>query len=216
MGEMPTKENMNKIILVDSITAILSELEAESRRSFVSYEEEKDKLNVSNSLISVNNAWLNLLPTISLEGYWGTNYHNQELKISDKNYWYANSYIGVKVSMPLTKLISKANTIKKERASLKLKTLENTEKMIRRIAKVNEQRMNMTNASRVMRLTKNNADIAERRYKAAEEMFRLGQTYPAKLKIATRDLLAAEVSYIQAIYDYCVAATNLILAKQNQ
>lgn len=49
------------------------------------------------------------LPTITLNGYYGAQFFNNDLKLFQSDYWYGNSYINVGVKVPISDWIQKSN-----------------------------------------------------------------------------------------------------------
>ena len=112
------------------------------------------------------------LPTITLNGYYGAQFFNNDLKLFQSDYWYGNSYINVGVKVPISDWIQKSNNDLKTSAEYELAESKRKQQQVKdeqmilqkqnEIALLNEK---ITQQKKIVVLLESNKTIVEAQVK---------------------------------------------------
>lgn len=125
IGMDVTVNNIESLILQEDIQLLLHKMKQKSLSVYTNLEEARQQEVVDLAALRIKTASLKYAPTLSLNGYYGTNYYNNELSLFNNNYWRGNSYIGLSLRVPITQSISTS----KEISRLRLKKLIESENL---------------------------------------------------------------------------------------
>lgn len=128
------------------------------------------------------------LPSLTLRGYLGANYFDNNFEIWDFANWYGNSFLSLGVKLPITGSMKRHNVI----SQLKLQQQAN---MLRYESKRNKNSVEYESAIR-------EAEVLERNYLRANENMTLADS---NLRIAEQQFSSGRLSisnFNQAVYDY--------------
>lgn len=147
----------------------------------------------------------NALPTVALVGYYAELYQNQNFHYEESKWWAPQSYIGLRIDIPITANFSNKNNINKQ--EIQGKQLEMTLKQRKEDIRFQIQKAetDLQNAQNNMQTAKNNEQLSQTIYKNQQQQFKLGAFQYSDLLDTEKSLHTAEENYIQAVYQYMIA-----------
>lgn len=107
--------------LSTSIDEIILTLRTYSNNNFKSDLIQQDLLN---NEIEKNILKKQLLPTLTVNGYYGAQYFNEHLNLTNKTNWYGNSYISLALRLPITDYLVQNKYLEKNILEAKLNNLK--------------------------------------------------------------------------------------------
>ena len=140
-------------------------------------------------------------PTLSLNGYYGTNFYNNELSIFNKNYWRGNSYIGLSITVPITQSLSTSKEVSRLRLQKEVE-LEN----LRDIKNNREkERLNELSLLQVRRdtykLNRENWEMSQQNSDAVQLQFEMGYIQQTDLLNERLKIQQSRQIFLQSAYD---------------
>lgn len=172
--------------------------------STVNYDVELLRLDVEAKEIDIKNNKQSLIPKVSLNAFYGTQFFNNQLKLVNSDYWYGNSYVNLSLRIPLTEyfeksLINKYNNLELDIIKSKLEVLE-LEKQIQNEQKNNE----ITNLSKKIKILKASVLIAEKNVSIAQTQLNEGTILISDFNKELEKLFVQNQKLWQAFYDLVV------------
>ncbi|WP_298648938.1 TolC family protein [uncultured Proteiniphilum sp.] len=203
MGEEITPENIAILDPEESIPELLEKIEQAFSTAIPTggLEEMKQNEIVELAAIRVKSASWKYAPTLSLNGYLGTNYYNRRLTLFDTHSWRGYSYIGLSVKVPITQSLQTSNELSRLRFRQQIETenlrdIRNT----RAKEKLHEQsQLELRRKSYL--LSRENLEMSQQNMKAAQLEFEKGYILQQDLMKEQRALQNAQQSYLQSAYD---------------
>ena len=112
-----TEENIQTLTLSEDIPLLLEKMERKALpvQSASFLEELRQQEVVDLASLRVKSASLKYAPTLSLNGYYGTNFYNNEFSLFNNSYWRGNSYIGLSLKMPITQSLTTTKEVSRMR-----------------------------------------------------------------------------------------------------
>lgn len=144
----------------------------------------------------------NAIPTVSLYGYYGQLYQNNNFRYADSKWWAPESYIGIRFSIPITSNFVNHNKIQhakleQDQIDYQLKQLSSTIRY-----QIQKARKDLENADKNMRTAKENYSLAQIIYSNQKKQFAIGVFNYEDLLNTEKSLHQAETQYIQSVYSY--------------
>lgn len=147
----------------------------------------------------------NALPSVSAFGYYAQLYQNKNFHYSESKWWAPHSYVGIKLTVPITRNLSNKNDIREN----KLKQDQLSMNLQQERADIQYQAQKATadlqNASHNMASAKYNYRLSQTIFQNQQKQFSIGVFKYADLLDTERSLSSAEQNYIRSVYDYLVA-----------
>ncbi|HLN55255.1 MAG TPA: TolC family protein [Bacteroidales bacterium] len=155
------------------------------------------------SELALKTSRASVLPTLAGFYSYGTNGMGD--KINDQR-WFANSMVGLQLSVPIFASGQRYSQIKK--AQINLSKAVNTREMVTEQLLLQEKqlRYNLVNANQQYLSQKENVEVSKRVYTSTENKFRQGMA-------SSLDLTQANSLYLQAENNYITALMNLMQTK---
>jgi len=212
MGYSPD-EQIN-IVFKEQINNILEETKSQNHQQTVSLN--LARLVQQNTLASVQlkTTKTSLLPTISLNAYYGTNYFDNNFELFKGNNWYGNSFVNIGLRIPLTERIDQFKKI----AQIKIQQQIINENIRSR---KNQNQLNMNKAQSDIDFYK--ADLVQRQENLilAEENMNIAIEQYEKGRLLIRDYYnevysfqKERTAYLESLYKLFVAKLSLEKEKQ--
>jgi len=144
----------------------------------------------------------NALPSISFVGYYAQLYQNDNFRYTESKWWSPQSYLGLKIDIPITANFSNKNNIQTQ--EIKEKQLGMTLKQRKSDVRfqIQKARTDLENAQENRNTAKKNYDLSQRIYKNQQQQFKLGAFDYNKLLDTEKSMHKSEENYIQAVYKY--------------
>lgn len=119
MGMEVTLENIASLNLKEDITALLKNIEENSSYTpaLNNLEELRQQEVVNLAILRLKTAsWKYAPPTLTINGYYGSSYYNNEPSFFNNKYWRGgNSYIGVSLKVPVTQSLTTSSEVSRLR-----------------------------------------------------------------------------------------------------
>jgi len=204
IGQSVTEENISSLQLSEDIpalyeTMISSGVQRDSER--ISLEEIRQNEVVSLAENRIKFAKWEYAPTLSLTGFYGTNYYANELNLTTNEFWRGNSFIGLTLKVPVTQSLNTANELTQLRVRQQMET-ENLRDIrnIRNQEWLNEQTLLKTRRKEYL-IRQENLKMSEQNLKAAEVQSNKGYILENELLSARLEFQNARQNYLQAAYN---------------
>ena len=204
MGQSVTEENIRRLHLSEDIPALYETMVSagiQSNFKTISLEEIRQNEVISLAENQLKYATWKYAPTLSLTGFYGTNYYANELNLTKSEFWRGNSFIGLTLKVPITQSLNTANELSQLRVRQQmemenLRDIRNT----RNREWLNEQTSLRTRQKEYI-LRQENLKMSEQNLKAAEVQSNKGYILENELLSARLELQNARQNYLQAAYD---------------
>lgn len=203
LGIDVTKENIELISLQEDIPTLLEKMDKNASAAFAlsNLEELRQQEVVDLAIMRVKSASLKYAPTISLQGYYGTNFYNNELSLFNNNLWRGNSYIGISLRVPITQSLSTSKEVSRLRLNKQIE-FEN----LRDIKNsTNKERLNELSLLQVRkenyRLSKENWEMSIQNSDAIQMQFEKGYIQQADLLNEMLKIKQYRQKFLQSAYD---------------
>jgi outer membrane protein len=199
-----------KLELADDIESLFSSFQsqgvADSSQSLSLKRLTLDETLINIQLKGTKNGFL---PVIALQGYYGSNYFDNDFELFKSRNWNGNSFVNVGLRIPLTEGLDRVKKI----TQLKL------QQQVNRLEYKDQQHKNKLN-----RLAANReVDLAEKKYKRTKDNFRLAQENYQNAqaqynngRLLIGDLYKQSYAYEEEKNSYLNASYDLILARMKQ
>lgn len=118
IGMNVTAKNIESLTLQEDISTLLNKIEQKtfSSQSIINNLEVNRQQEITDlSELRLKSAMWKYAPTLSLNGYYGTNYYNNELSLFNNIFWRGNSYIGLSLIVPITQSLSTSKEVSRLR-----------------------------------------------------------------------------------------------------
>ena len=100
IGMDVTADNIETLILQEDIQTLLQKIKQKAQSDYSDLEEARQLEVIDLAALRIRSASLKYAPTLTLNGYYGTNYYNNEFSLFSNDYWRGNSYIGLSLRSP--------------------------------------------------------------------------------------------------------------------
>jgi outer membrane protein TolC len=158
--------------------------------------------------LQLKKAKQNYLPTLSLFANYTQFFQNDAFNYSNNFFWAPVSYIGAKLSIPITGSIKNTNQIKEFNLKLAQTGLEMKQKSTDVQYEVQEARTKLDNAKQNLTVTNENYLLSGKVYELKKQQYGLGSFSYEKLLDTEKSLSNTEQEYITAVYDVFIAKIN--------
>lgn len=197
-AELQLTDKLTTLIANDSTFANASADAAFEGRSDTRTEIAQREMNLQ----SIERAKKQNLPTISGYGFLGTQGFTNDLA---KLEFFPLSYLGVRVSVPLSDWFTRAPQLQQQ--ALQLDKSENTLRSLRQTIRYELQNAQTTlqNSLRTAKIQQQNIAIAEEVVATTTSRFKQGQATQQDVLNAESTLRETQTNYLQALYDFLVA-----------
>src|SRR5690554_3913882 len=201
IGMDVTPYNIVSLSLQDDLQTLLQKVANISKSDHSDLEVVRQQEVVDLAALRIRSASLKYAPTLSLSGYYGTNYYKNELSLFNRNYWRGNSYIGLSIRAPIVQSLSTS----KEVSRLRLKKLMETENLREIRNNRNKERLNELSLLRVReesyRLNQENWELSNQNSKAIQMQFDKGYILQSDLLNEKQKMKQYRHLFLQSVYD---------------
>lgn len=124
IGKDVTSENIESLFLEEDIPSLLEKVEQKkTSKNILNDLEVLRQQEVTNlASLKVKSAQLKYAPTLSLNGYLGSNYYNNDFSLFNNNHWRGNSYIGLSVMLPISRSLNTTKEVSRLRLQQQMET----------------------------------------------------------------------------------------------
>jgi outer membrane protein len=215
ISELSTSDDIptlyNKVIKSIPVKGTLGSSDTLSKS--IRLAQQSEVISLAASRIKSSN--LRYLPTVSLSGFYGTNFYGNNLSFTDNGVWHGNSYVALSLKIPLTQSI----TTTKEISQLKFQEQiekENLRKMAnQRNKELAEAEGQLIQYQKEYEINKKNYELSSQNLKASQSRFDKGYVMTKELLSDQLRCSNAYLSFLQAAYNVFTGSTNLEKIKVN-
>ena len=203
IGMDVTTDNIETLSLQEDIQTLLKKMEQKYQSVYFStdLEEERQQQVVDLATLRVKSASLKYAPTLTLNGYYGTNYYNNELSLFNNDYWRGNSYIGLSLRIPITQSLNTA----KEVSRLRLRKLIESENLRDILNNRDKERLKELSELRVReenyKLNHQNWEMSQQNIQAVQMQFDKGYIQQSDLLNEQQKIKQTRHLFLQSAYD---------------
>jgi outer membrane protein len=203
IGMDVTSENIESLFLEEDIPSLLEKVEQKkTSKNILNDLEVLRQQEVTNlASLKVKSAQLKYAPTLSLNGYLGSNYYNNDFSLFNNNHWRGNSYIGLSVMLP----ISRSLNTTKEVSRLRLQQQMETENLRDIRNKQEKERLNNLSLLQVRQknyqLSRDNWEMSLQNSKAVQLQYEKGYIRQSDLLNEQQKAGQYRHNFLQAAYD---------------
>ncbi len=165
-------------------------------------------LQQENNKLQLNKTRQNALPSLSLYANYSTQYLNTNFDYSLGRWWSPFSFVGLRLSVPITSNFKNSNTIKEYQIKYVQTDLALKQKQADINYEVQKATSELSNALKNMNTAKDNYDLSRLIYQNQKQQYDLGGLLYSNLLDTDRSLNTTEQNYVKSVYDYLVATIN--------
>lgn len=194
------------ITLTDSLAGLLTleKTQKQSTQNHLSIQKLQQEQLLNN--LQLKNVKRGFLPTVSLKGFYGGNYYDNDFRLFNADKWYGNSYLGLSVKIPITAGFERTQEIqilklqaKEKEVQLKDQHHQIELQQLQAQQKVDVERKKVENAME-------NKNLMFKNWKVANQQLAAG-------RLLIKDWLDSDFLYKQAKTDYLQAVYDFLLAQ---
>jgi outer membrane protein TolC len=117
LGKDVTPNNIALLTLQEGIQDLLKKMEQSVFKTTIlnNLEEIRQKEVVSLTDLRLKSTLMKYAPTLSINGYYGSNYYYNDFSLFNNKYWRGNSFIGLSISLPVTQSFRTSNEVSRLR-----------------------------------------------------------------------------------------------------
>lgn len=200
----------------DSLPSLLTQFnipDSQMHSASLGYRKLKSQ-NMLDSMI-IGNISRQMLPTISLNAAYGTDYYRNNFAPFNSDNWLGNSYVSLSLKLPITNELS----LHREKMAQQLAYQEGQYNLQdydhRRTADIQKTLLDIDNHQSDLTLKSNDIELARKNLKAAEALFASGRSLPDDLESVRMEYEKSKLAYLQSAYDYIIAQLKLKQLLQN-
>jgi outer membrane protein len=203
IGKDVTSENIESLFLEEDIPSLLEKVEQKkTSKNILNDLEVLRQQEVTNlASLKVKSAQFKYAPTLSLNGYLGSNYYNNDFSLFNNNHWRGNSYIGLSVMLP----ISRSLNTTKEVSRLRLQQQMETENLRDIHNKQEKERLNNLSLLQVRQknyqLSRDSWEMSLQNSKAVQLQYEKGYIRQSDLLNEQQKAGQYRHNFLQAAYD---------------
>lgn len=202
-GAKVTPQTVAALQLEEDIPSLLAKVDQPASTTLTGKELEVIKQNERMSLAALRtrSAEWKYAPTLTLNGYLGTNYYNNELQLFNDRYWRGNSYLGLSLKIPISQSLSTAKEVSRLRLQQRLEEASLLEIRNRQEKERMEEASQLVVLRESYRLSDENLVLSMQNLKAAQMQYE--KEYILQQQLLSEQLKAqlAWQNYLQAAYD---------------
>jgi outer membrane protein TolC len=196
-----TTDKIETLILQEDIQTLLQKIKQRLRSDYSDLEEARQLEVVDLAALRIRSASLKYAPTLTLNGYYGTNYYNNEFSLFNNDYWRGNSYIGLSLRIPITQSLNTA----KEVSRLHLRKMIESENLREIRNNRNKERLKELTLLRAReenyQLNQQNWEMSQQNSLAFQMQFDKGYIQQSDLLNEQQKIKQTRHQFLQSAYD---------------
>jgi outer membrane protein len=158
--------------------------------------------------LELKKAKQNYLPTLSLFANYTQLFQNEAFHYSDSFFWSPVSYVGAKLSIPISGSFKNTNQVREFNLKLAQADLEMKQKNTDVQYEVQEAATKLNNAKRNLTIAFDNYLLSQKVYELKKQQYSLGSFSYEKLLDTEKSLSTIEQEYITGAYDFLISKIN--------
>lgn len=202
MGEELSPENIRALRVTESINELYEKMECTfSPDAAAHLSELRQNQVIALAGERVRFAALKYAPTVTLNGYYGTNFYNNEFKLFNSDLWRGNSYIGLSLKVPITQALSTSKEVSRLRMQETIER-ENLRDILQTREKDRWNEFSLLEVNRKnFRLSLENLEMSRQNLHAAGVQLEKGYILEKDFMEEQLKMQNARQNYMQAAFD---------------
>ncbi len=202
MGEELSPENIRALRVTESINELYEKMERTfSPDAAAHLSELRQNQVIALAGERVRFAALKYAPTVTLNGYYGTNFYNNEFKLFNSDLWRGNSYIGLSLKVPITQALSTSKEVSRLRMQETIER-ENLRDILQTREKDRWNEFSLLEVNRKnFRLSLENLEMSRQNLHAAGVQLEKGYILEKDFMEEQLKMQNARQNYMQAAFD---------------
>ncbi len=195
------------VILTDRLNSVSGSMNPPQQQDAATNRTEIKQLQLikENNELQLKKAHQNILPTVSLFANYSSQFQYSNFDYAQKDWWSPYSYVGVKISLPITSNFKNSNTVRESEFKSAKTGIDIKQKAADINYEIQKASSELGNALQNMQTTKANYDLSNTIYENQKQQYNLGSLQYSSLLDTEKTLNTAEQNYIKAVYDYLIA-----------
>ena len=185
-------------VITSNIEDIVSEIEDMANND---YDQQLIKLDQSLSQVQLSGLKRQLLPTISFNAYFGSQFFSNEFNIIDKSNWYGYSYASVGLKIPISAYFSSIPSLKKAKLNEEIFNKQLDDQTLQDKIDGQQKSNKIKSAKEKIERLKRILDLSEQNKDEKLAMYQNGRILLNEFNLANSDYLKAQQDIWQAKYD---------------
>jgi outer membrane protein TolC len=185
-------------VITSNIEDIVSEIEDMANND---YDQQLIKLDQSLSQVQLSGLKRQLLPTISFNAYFGSQFFSNEFNIIDKSNWYGYSYASVGLKIPISAYFSSIPSLKKAKLNEEIFNKQLDDQTLQDKIDCQQKSNKIKSAKEKIERLKRILDLSEQNKDEKLAMYQNGRILLNEFNLANSDYLKAQQDIWQAKYD---------------
>lgn len=210
LGEELSEEKLNQLHLSDDIQLLYSKMTSGSLMDDEnSLSQSRQAELISLSELKTRNAVLKYAPSLSLSGYYGANYFGKELKLSNTDKWFGNSFVALSLRIPISQSLSTAKEVSQLRMQEQIERENLRDLQNNRVGELSRELAQLETFKNNYQLKQANLKLMSKNM--AAKQLQLQKGYVLESEFASEKLREQNAlqEYLQAAYDVLSAYINM-------
>jgi len=202
-------EKFNELMPADSLESLMTGSILVDTISAENLALRKIEMQQALNNLQTNTIRQSLYPTISLEGFAGTNYYDNKFRLLNHHYWYGNSYIGLGIDIPVSDYWRKSKDIQSlqlEHRTLELEYQKNAADLSLQKIKATQE---VAFKEKELLSKKEKYRLMEVNLRSDTAKFESGRLLTSDLIQSNFLFSKAKTEYLQVLYELLSARINL-------
>ncbi|MDO5522519.1 MAG: TolC family protein [Bacteroidia bacterium] len=210
LGEELSEEKLNRLHVSDDIQTLYAKMTSSRLMNGEnSLSQSRQAELVSLSELRTKNAVLKYAPSLSLSGYYGANYFGKELKLSNTDKWFGNSFVALSLRIPISRSLSTAKEVSQLRMQEQIERENLRDLRNNRVGELSRELAQLEMYKNNYQLKQTNVKLMTENI--AAKQLQLQKGYMLESEFASEKLREQNAlqEYLQAAYDVLSAYINV-------
>lgn len=205
------------LVLTDSLKSVLLSLPFQQQGNTAANRSEVKQLLLAqeNNRLQLKKVRQSALPAVSLFGSYASQFQYKSFDYSQNDWWTQYSYVGIKLSLPITSPIKNSSTINEFRLRIVKGDFDLKQKFADVDFEIRQALVEINNAYANLEEAKANLELSKTIISNNKKQFELGVFQYTAILESEKSITTAEEKYIQLTYDYLLARYNWMKATGN-
>ncbi len=210
LGEELSEEKLNQLHLSDDIQLLYSKMTSGNLMNDEnSLSQSRQAELISLSEIKTKNAVLKYAPSLSLSGYYGANYFGKELKLSNTDKWFGNSFVALLLRIPISQSLSTAKEVSQLRMQEQIERENLRDLQNNRVGELSRELAQLETYKNNYQLKQANLKLMSENIAAKQLQLQKGYILDSEFSSEKLREQNALQEYLQAAYDVLSAYINM-------
>jgi len=157
----------------------------------------------------VKSARLKYLPSVSVNGFYGANYYDNNLSLSDRSLWHGNSYLGISLRIPLTQAFTTGREVSHYKLQEQIEKAGLQKMQNQKEKEIADARGRLDTYKREYEMALENYDLSKQNLTSSEAGFEKGYILEKDLLSVQLQCRSALQNLLQSAYNVFISATEL-------